>query len=82
MIRLKVALVLNYEFFFKSINSVACCLLEPSESYNSPKPLQFLSNLNLEVHAVRCGRVHTLLLTNNGVSRHRLVGNRNGMIDR
>ncbi|XP_037026178.1 uncharacterized protein LOC119067371 [Bradysia coprophila] len=52
-------------------NGVNCILndtsKEPSESYNSPKPLQFLSNLNLEVHAVRCGRVHTLLLTNNGL---------------
>lgn len=50
-------------------NSSICYSSEPIESYNSPKPLQFLSNMNLEVHAVRCGRVHTLLLTNNGVSK-------------
>lgn len=42
--------------------------IDASDGYNSPKRLQFDSNMGLEVHAVKCGRTHTLILTNNGVS--------------
>lgn len=34
----------------------------------SPKCLEFMSSMGLEVHAVKCGKMHTLILTNNGVS--------------
>lgn len=42
--------------------------LDSGDMYSSPRPLQFISNMGLIVHAVRCGRTHTLILTNNGVS--------------
>lgn len=32
-----------------------------------PKMVKFLSNLNISVLSVHCGRMHTLLYTNNGV---------------
>lgn len=38
--------------------------VEPSYAVKS---LDLLSNINLIVHAVKCGRNHTLILTNNGV---------------
>lgn len=42
-------------------------LLEPPEPAHAVKTLELLSQLNLEVHALKCGRQHTLILTNNGV---------------
>lgn len=36
-------------------------------SQTSPRCLEFISNMGLEVHAVKCGKAHTLILTNNGV---------------
>lgn len=44
-------------------NSVA-----DGNSETSPRCLEFISNMGLEVHAVKCGKAHTLILTNNGVS--------------
>lgn len=41
--------------------------LDPPEPPHAVKSLDLLSQLNLEVHTVKCGRQHTLLLTNNGV---------------
>lgn len=54
-------------------NGVNCLLgaaaqPETPDVYSTPRPLQFLGQLNVVVHAVRCGRTHTLILTNNGVS--------------
>lgn len=54
-------------------NGVNCLLgaaaqPETPDVYSTPRPLQFLEQLNVVVHAVRCGRTHTLILTNNGVS--------------
>lgn len=54
-------------------NGVNCLLgaaaqPETPDVYSTPRPLQFLGQINLVVHAVRCGRTHTLILTNNGVS--------------
>lgn len=39
-----------------------------ADPQTSPKCLEFISNMGLEVHAVKCGKAHTLILTNNGVS--------------
>lgn len=33
----------------------------------TPKCLEFISSMGLEVHAVKCGKAHTLILTNNGL---------------
>ncbi|KAH8388594.1 hypothetical protein KR093_010891 [Drosophila rubida] len=41
--------------------------LEPPEPAHAVKTLELLSQLNLEVHALKCGRQHTLILTNNGL---------------
>lgn len=41
--------------------------VEPPEPAHAVKTLELLSQLDLEVHAVKCGRQHTLILTNNGV---------------
>lgn len=53
-------------------NGVNCLLgaaaqPETADVYSTPRPLQFLGQLNVVVHAVRCGRTHTLILTNNGL---------------
>ncbi|ALC46921.1 ca [Drosophila busckii] len=40
---------------------------EPPEPAYAVKTLELLSQLNLEVHAIKCGRQHTLILTNNGL---------------
>lgn len=39
-----------------------------ASSETAPKCLEFMSTMNLEVHAVKSGKSHTLILTNNGVS--------------
>lgn len=56
-------------------NGVNCALnlaapnsVADSASETSPRCLEFISNMGLEVHAVKCGKAHTLILTNNGVS--------------
>lgn len=41
---------------------------ESSSLGSRPKMVKFLSNLNISVLSVHCGRTHTLLYTNNGVS--------------
>ncbi|XP_054728127.1 uncharacterized protein LOC129237413 isoform X1 [Anastrepha obliqua] len=40
---------------------------DPPEPAHAVKSLDLLSQLNLEVHTVKCGRQHTLVLTNNGL---------------
>ncbi|XP_067619024.1 uncharacterized protein ca isoform X2 [Eurosta solidaginis] len=40
---------------------------DPPEPAHAVKSLDLLSHLNLEVHTVKCGRQHTLVLTNNGL---------------
>uniref|UniRef100_A0A0A1XQW8 X-linked retinitis pigmentosa GTPase regulator homolog n=1 Tax=Zeugodacus cucurbitae TaxID=28588 RepID=A0A0A1XQW8_ZEUCU len=40
---------------------------DPPEPPHAVKSLDLLSQLNLEVHTVKCGRQHTLVLTNNGL---------------
>ncbi|XP_034127755.1 uncharacterized protein LOC117583519 isoform X2 [Drosophila guanche] len=40
---------------------------EPPEPAHAVKTLELLSQLNLQVHAIKCGRQHTLILTNNGL---------------
>ncbi|KAL9893666.1 RCC1 and BTB domain containing protein claret isoform 1-T1 [Glossina fuscipes fuscipes] len=40
---------------------------DPPEPPHAVKKLELLAQLNLEVHAVKCGRQHTLILTNNGL---------------
>lgn len=52
----------NYSFNLNSLES------DKSEQMFLPKRLVVLSNLDLEVHAVKCGRTHIIILTNNGVS--------------
>ncbi|KAH8383189.1 hypothetical protein KR009_007193 [Drosophila setifemur] len=47
---------------------------EPPEPAHAVKCLDLLSHLNLQVHAIKCGRQHTLILTNNGLYS---VGNNN-----
>ncbi|XP_017020460.1 uncharacterized protein ca [Drosophila kikkawai] len=47
---------------------------EPPEPAHAVKSLELLSQLNLQVHAIKCGRQHTLILTNNGLYS---VGNNN-----
>ncbi|XP_039493587.1 uncharacterized protein LOC120453115 [Drosophila santomea] len=47
---------------------------EPPEPAHAVKSLDLLSQLNLQVHAIKCGRQHTLILTNNGLYS---VGNNN-----
>lgn len=56
-------------------NGVNCALnlaapnsVADSISETLPRCLEFISNMGLEVHAVKCGKAHTLILTNNGVS--------------
>lgn len=53
---------INYSFNLNSLES------DKSEQMFLPKRLVVLSNLDLEVHAVKCGRTHIVILTNNGVS--------------
>uniref|UniRef100_A0A1A9WJQ0 Uncharacterized protein n=1 Tax=Glossina brevipalpis TaxID=37001 RepID=A0A1A9WJQ0_9MUSC len=40
---------------------------DPPEPPHAVKKLELLAQLNLEIHAVKCGRQHTLILTNNGL---------------
>lgn len=56
-------------------NGVNCALNSSNSSSggsefgteSTPKCLEFISCMGLEVHAVRCGKAHTLILTNNGL---------------
>lgn len=34
---------------------------------STPRCLEFIAGMALEVHAVKCGKLHTLILTNNGL---------------
>lgn len=54
-------------------NGINCSLssnvqAESMDMYSTPKQLQFIANMGLVVHVVKCARMHTLILTNNGVS--------------
>jgi hypothetical protein len=37
------------------------------ESASAPAPVEFLNEINVEIHSVKCGKSHTLFLTSNGV---------------
>ncbi|XP_037821556.1 uncharacterized protein LOC119610431 isoform X1 [Lucilia sericata] len=66
------ACVVDGVAYFWGSNGVPCNY-SVNKSSDTPEPpyavksLDLLSQLNLEVHAVKCGRQHTLVLTNNGL---------------
>lgn len=69
------AAIIDGSCYLWGSNGVNCALsaITPnttvdSSSETSPRCLEFISNMGLEVHAVKCGKAHTLILTNNGVS--------------
>lgn len=43
-------------------------VIDPNDNDGVPKCVEFLSYLGLEVVSVKCGRLHTVFITNNGVS--------------
>uniref|UniRef100_A0A0P6J635 Putative e3 ubiquitin-protein ligase herc2 n=1 Tax=Aedes aegypti TaxID=7159 RepID=A0A0P6J635_AEDAE len=65
--------VMNRVAYLWGSNGVNCALSrtslqgDPLTPNGSPPTAFFLKQLDLEVLAVQCGRLHTLLLTNNGV---------------
>ncbi|XP_055923460.1 uncharacterized protein LOC129953936 isoform X2 [Eupeodes corollae] len=66
------ACVVDGAAYFWGSNGVPCNFSvtkssDPPEPPHAVKCLDVLSQLNLEVHAVVCGRQHSLVLTNNGV---------------
>ncbi|KAH8417883.1 hypothetical protein KR222_007776 [Zaprionus bogoriensis] len=66
------ACVVDGVAYFWGSSGVPCCFsaqksTEPPEPAHAVKTLELLSQLNLEVHALKCGRQHTLILTNNGL---------------
>ncbi|KAH8312815.1 hypothetical protein KR044_013053 [Drosophila immigrans] len=66
------ACVVDGVAYFWGSSGVPCCFSaqkssEPPEPAHAVKSLELLSQLNLEVHALKCGRQHTLILTNNGL---------------
>ncbi|XP_030371281.1 uncharacterized protein LOC115621712 [Scaptodrosophila lebanonensis] len=66
------ACVVDGVAYFWGSNGVPFCFsaqkaCEPPEPAHAVKALELLSQLNLEVHAVKCGRQHILILTNNGL---------------
>ncbi|XP_013097207.2 uncharacterized protein LOC106080378 [Stomoxys calcitrans] len=66
------ACVVDGVAYFWGSNGVPCNY-SASKLSDSPEPpyavksLDLLAHLNLHVHAVKCGRQHTLILTNNGL---------------
>ncbi|XP_017874153.1 PREDICTED: uncharacterized protein LOC108621381 [Drosophila arizonae] len=73
------ACVVDGVAYFWGSSGVPCCYsaqksTEPPEPAHAVKTLELLSQLDLEVHAVKCGRQHTLILTNNGLYA---IGNNN-----
>lgn len=66
--------VVNKVAYLWGSNGVNCALSrtslqgDPLAPNGSPPSAFFLKQLDLEMIAVQCGRLHTLLLTNNGVS--------------
>lgn len=69
------AAIIDGSCYLWGSNGVNCALnlaapnsVADSISETSPRCLEFVSNMGLEVHAVKCGKAHTLILTNNGVS--------------
>ncbi|XP_073817461.1 RCC1 and BTB domain containing protein claret [Musca autumnalis] len=66
------ACVVDGVAYFWGTNGVPCNY-SVSKSSDSPEPpyavksMDLLSQLNLHVHAVKCGRQHNLILTNNGL---------------
>ncbi|XP_055848616.1 uncharacterized protein LOC129913788 isoform X2 [Episyrphus balteatus] len=66
------ACVVDGAAYFWGSNGVPCNFSvtkssDPPEPPHAVKCLDVLTQLNLEVHAVVCGRQHSLVLTNNGV---------------
>ncbi|XP_036324147.1 uncharacterized protein LOC118737630 isoform X2 [Rhagoletis pomonella] len=66
------ACVVDGVAYFWGSNGVPCNYSvnkssDPPEPPHAVKSLDLLSQLNLEVHTVKCGRQHTLVLTNNGL---------------
>ncbi|XP_053684865.1 uncharacterized protein LOC128734607 [Sabethes cyaneus] len=65
--------VVNKVAYLWGSNGVNCALSrtsllgDPLSTNGCPPHVSFLKQLDLEVLAVQCGRLHTLLLTNNGV---------------
>lgn len=51
-----------------ALNCASAYAASDPSSETSPKCLEFISNMGLEVHAVKLGKAHTLIVTNNGVS--------------
>ena len=71
------AAIIDGSCYLWGSNGVNCALnlaapnsVADSISETSPRCLEFISSMGLEVHAVKCGKGHTLILTNNGVSEH------------
>lgn len=67
------AAIIDGSCYLWGSNGINCAVSSNSSgtesgSESSPKCLEFISNMGLEVHAVKCGKAHTLILTNNGVS--------------
>ncbi|EDV94385.1 uncharacterized protein LOC6567740 [Drosophila grimshawi] len=66
------ACVVDGVAYFWGSSGVPCCFsaqksTEPPEPAHAVKSLDLLAQLNLVVHALKCGRQHTLILTNNGL---------------
>lgn len=67
------AAIIDGSCYLWGSNGVNCALnaapnsVADSASETSPRCLEFISNMGLEVHAVKCGKTHTLILTNNGL---------------
>lgn len=43
-------------------------IIVDASTETAPRCLEFMPSMGLEVHAIKCGKMHTLILTNNGVS--------------
>ncbi|EDW83017.2 uncharacterized protein Dwil_GK22629 [Drosophila willistoni] len=66
------ACVVDGVAYFWGSSGIPCCYsaqksTEPPEPAHAVKSLDLLAQLNLQVHALKCGRQHTLVLTNNGL---------------
>lgn len=65
------AAVVDGSCYMWGSNGIACTLsstqLPAGTSEATPKCVECISCMGLEVHAVKCGKSHSLILTNNGV---------------